>query len=248
MRIAILTAIHNRIELTEIFIERTKRAIEEANTTNEYVLCSVISIDSKKPKNLDGRQMLITYTDNDPLGKKWNAGMRHARTYADPDYVMILGSDDLISSSLLELIDHKINQGYEFISFKDLYFYSLNRKRVKFGECGYWDGRGQNRSLGPARVCHRRILEKINWAPWGETKNSGLDGSFIKNIKDYIPEKKKILLSLKETNTYCLDIKTEGNINGIGNFELEPIKPEVLMSKFMDKDEIEAVLRYKELL
>jgi len=244
-RIAILTAIHNRPEITDIFIERTKRAIRRANTVNEYLFCAVASNDIVTPKLKDYSLELITYTQNKPLGRKWNLGMQDVGNYISPDYVIILGSDDLISHSFLELVDHKINQGYELISFNDLYFYNLNRRRIKFNVCGYWAGRRKGFALGVGRVCGRRILDAINWAPWGETKDSGLDGSFVKRTKEFWNPTTTTLLFLKEHGAYCMDIKTEGNISGIGNFDIEEIDPRKLMSRFMDDDEIERVFEYK---
>lgn len=240
--IAILTAIHNRREIAEIYANRLNRAICNANVTNKYVPYAVLTIHESIPKDMEDYS--ITWAYNEPLGRKWNIGMQDVANYVSPDYVMILGSDDLISSSFLEHIDHKINQGYELIGIRDLYFYSLNPRRIKYGECGYWAGRGK--LLGVGRTVHRRLLEKVDWAPWGETKNSGLDGSMLKNIRPYLDEGKMTTFTLKETGTYCLDIKTEGNINGIGNFDIEPMPPEELMGRFMDKDEIEAVIKYRD--
>jgi hypothetical protein len=241
-KVAILSACVGLTDIVRVFEERLHRAIAGADTINSFITC-MVATERDKHKVDD-----VLFYKNSPLGEKWNVLCEYVGKVHNPDYIMILGSDDMISSSMLELIDHKINQGYEFIAFNDIYFYSLNPKRIKFSECGYWAGRGANRALGPGRVCCKGLLDEVKWRPWGGTINSGLDGSFWKNIRGYVNEEKKTILSLRATSTYCVDIKTIGNINGIGNLELQSEDPVLLLSKFMDSDEVERIMDIKKSL
>jgi hypothetical protein len=238
MKVAILSACNRRTLVTEIFEERIGRAIKEANLTNKYSTHLVTS--QAGSYKVDD----VIFHPNQPLGGKWNALAKHVGSTYSPDYVMKLDSDDLVSSSLLEYIDHKINQGYDLIGLKDLYFYSLNYRRSKYGVCGYWL-RPSSFIIGPARTCSARLFAENNWSPWETNISSGLDGSFRANTAGMYSNDRVTRFSLLKTNTYCLDIKEDGNINGIGNFNIEEIEPNELMGRFMGGDEIEAVNELK---
>lgn len=155
---------------------------------------------------------------NKPLGEKANYTAVCASLY-DPDYVVFLDSDDIICSALMHLYVDAMREGYDWIGVKDTYFYGLNDKRSKFDVFGYWPGYGHpNRTTGVAKCLSKAMLEKVDWRPFNRRVNSGLDGTMRGKVSRYRPRKKTI--SIRDTKTFCCDIKSRGNLNGIGNYKL----------------------------
>jgi len=94
IKVLCLTALWQRPEITAICFRGLCRLREEFDITALAVhsggfeeLCQLYDVIPLEHKNL-------------PLGKKWNAGLREALKY-DWDYLLTLGSDDLLSNELL---------------------------------------------------------------------------------------------------------------------------------------------------
>jgi len=239
-KVAIISAVRKKNPMTEVFEERLRRALDRAGVVNEYKTFCVVS--ERSDFNFDD----VLVHNNNPLGRKWNSLSEHVHRSYDPDYWIKLDDDDLISSSLIEIIDHKINQGYMLIGLTDLYFYSINPRRSKYGHCGYWGGYKARSILGPARTCSDRLFSIAGWRPWDDDIKSGLDKSFKVNTNASYNGDTTAKISLRNSKTYCVDIKTVGNINGIGGFDIDLTEPQKLLSSFMDKDEVERVRAYRE--
>ena len=60
---------------------------------------------------------------NKPVSDKWNHAFEYLRNIG-VSYVLVLGSDDIISTDLLRRIDEKAEQGYDLIGVKSVYFYA----------------------------------------------------------------------------------------------------------------------------
>jgi len=100
--------------------------------------------------------------------------------------------------------------------------------------------------LGPARTCSDSLFSATGWRPWDDDIKSGLDKSFKTNTNTLNNGDMTAKISLKSSGTYCVDIKTAGNINGIGGFDIDLIEPQKLLSSFMDEDEVERIRSYRE--
>jgi len=147
---------------------------------------------------------------NVPLGAKANACLKAMRGHVD--YVLNLGSDDLISNSLMQRYIKLIEEGYDMVGVKDMYFYERLRNRLIYWE-GYTERRRRGESLGLGRVLSAKLLDTFNWEMWEENINMSMDWSMTQKLKDITNKK---VISLKETNTFAVDIK-DGN--SMGNFE-----------------------------
>lgn len=236
----IITAVHDRESMTDMFFYRLIRSIGNAKTTNRFIPVAVVT-PKQESVCIDHGVDYLSY-QNRPLGAKWNALVSYTQYKYYPDYIMILGSDDFISSSYLEYIDDKINQGYDLINPMDIYYYSLNWKRRYYGECGYYGGK--ERILGVGRTVSRKILDDIKWKPWDDDINNGMDRCFAQKMSWGKPYRVHRFY-LRDTSTYILDIKSDGNIGGIGAYNIEPISPSQLLPLIMKSDEIKRLNSYK---
>lgn len=103
---------------------------------------------------------------NNPLSYKWNAGVIATRSY-DPDGVVIVGSDDLISANAFPLMAEKLAGGVDFFGISDLYFFDVTTRRL-----GHWAGYGdvypdrQGEPIGCGRSFSRNLLERTGWNLW----------------------------------------------------------------------------------
>ena len=203
MKIGILSCIYGRPEVTDIFGHGLARLRDKFGITP-----LIVGSEGEESKNVAQKHgLLYIEYSNRPLGSKFNAGMVALKSYK-PDYVMVLGSDDLISDSFMKVFIREMKKGYDLIGTLDCYFYSPAHKRI-----GYWDGYSNPRkgeTIGMGRTLSKKLLEKCNWIPWVHRLNQGLDGSMMSRINTHKPNVSKICV--KTEDIFCLDIKTEGNI------------------------------------
>lgn len=113
-------------------------------------------------------------TENTPLGKKKNFGLKQASAYQF-DYLLEIGSDDLITDELLDQYLEYFDQ-YEFFGISDICYVessNLECRRLTTNTTTY----------GAGRIISRKVLESMNWNIWSDEINRGLDNNSIRNIK-----------------------------------------------------------------
>lgn len=134
------------------------------------VVCS-INEDSNFVRGLKLPNIHIVTTSNNPLGKKWQFGVDHARTLgANP--VIILGSDDFLSANFIEKAC-ELSKYHDFVFFDNWFIhaqkeqknYFLKYNMIKYGKP----------PLGSGRVYSERFLERHNWALFDTGKDWHLD-------------------------------------------------------------------------
>jgi hypothetical protein len=186
--------------------------------------------------------------ENRPVSRKFNAGLKEIRKH-NPSHVMILGSDDIVSDGLFETYKNILSvEDKDIMGIHDLFFLGLNRKRWGFGVCGYWAG-NKRRMLGVARMFSAYILDMVDWELWYDDRNAGLDAAASKsvaNLKDDGLIITSTTLSIMEHGHLVIDIKTEGNISSMSNFELRERNPTELFKGHLPKEEADAILEYIE--
>lgn len=113
------------------------------------------------------------YHDNQPLGKKWNSLFKLAADYK-PDNVLFVGSSDWVSDNWVPYMNDYTDE-FDMIGLAGFYLLDIGKEyRVCFWP-GYGPGPRAKEPIGIGRVISRRILEKINWAPFDETKSRSMD-------------------------------------------------------------------------
>src|SRR5690554_2747550 len=162
MKTHVLTACWKRPEITRICFEGIKRLGLQAT--------AAISEESYIPM-CEEYGINWVMVPNNPLGAKWNAGLKEALKH-EWDYLLILGSDDLISNDLID--KYLSHDGWDMIGVKDFYIY-------KDGKVKYFNYR-TNRTVGAGRMIKRTAIKGELWEPW---RNKGLDGSCSRKMEKW---------------------------------------------------------------
>jgi hypothetical protein len=154
---------------------------------------------------------------NDPLGRKWNAGMK-AFSKLNPDYVMIIGSDDFVTDNTMQYILDRCNEGFDVIGMRDCYFYDSTTERL-----GYWKGftatHRIGESMGMCRTLSKRVLDLLRWEPWYSKANAGLDWTMTQRLKGI--KHTQHVFSLREQGLFAVDYKSVGNICSFEQYDTE---------------------------
>lgn len=158
------------------------------------------------------RHIQWTWCDNTPLAKKWQHGVDYVKKNYEADALLMLGSDDVIEGAKNYL--KYLEQGYEFIGIKDVYFKELNTGRVK-----HWQGYTNHRrgeSAGAGRCFSKELLDRIDWKFWNVDIEKGLDGHLTNKLKTI--EHKSILIDSSEVK--ITDLKDENSLTPFHRFNL----------------------------
>ncbi len=212
VKIVILTCVYKRPQILKLFLENfqalRKDLIETIDLT--MIMAGAVWDDYAVWKTYDQYKEGILWVEmsNKQLGRKWNATSKYLR-HKDFDYVLILGSDDLINKTLLtKYIDHA-KAGYNYFGLKDMFV--LNSKT---GEMIYWKGYTHNRkgeTIGAGRMLSKRIVEELDYTLWDDKLNRGLDGSMTSRIKKLPFVNEKVFSYQKDSVLVC-DVKSDVNI------------------------------------
>jgi hypothetical protein len=145
---------------------------------------------------------------NHPASNKWNIGLEWLRTQ-DIEYVIILGSDDILSTQTLANIIVATNSAPDLIGFNSLYVYSASGSTK--GKIKHITTKGV---LGVGKTVHRRVLDATNWRPWdyGAGRSWGMDSIFSRNTAQHI--KSRIIV-----DGVIVDVKTAESLNKFSMFE-----------------------------
>ena len=205
MKTHILTALWQRPEITRICFEGIKRLGLSATASiseESYIkTCEEYGID-------------WVMTPNQPVGHKWNAGMIQALNHKW-DYVMILGSDDIVTNSIFDI--YKPLMGVYFMFGVDsCYFYHKGKiKRFSYKD-------KSTMSVGAGRMLHRSLVEDC-MPLWGDV-NRSLDGSCLKRIRSKGYDEKVVSLG----DAVIMDIKSDTNLNHFSRLEGDFVNATIL--------------------
>jgi len=206
MKLGILTAIWGRPQLTKIYLNRMKYLQEKYG-----IVCVCVGSENQFTQECLDRGIIYTDYNNKPVSNKWNHGMLSFRDI-DIDHVMIMGSDDFASDSFYEYVMDMI-KGKDFTGCHDLYIYGARKGRRGFGQLFYFTYTGY--VIGPGRCYSKRILKMMDFTPWDDGRNAGLDGSIARNVKRLGGTVVRKSFGMKEEGLFLVDIKTTNNISSV---------------------------------
>jgi hypothetical protein len=168
IKLLVYLAVWKRPEITEICFAGIKRM--QTHPNYEIDALAVISEESMIPLCED-YGIGWTMTENSPLGAKKNYGLSQAKKM-NFDYLMEIGSDDLVTNDLLTHYLPFLNHG--FIGVKDICYMDSAS-----GDCRRLMSKS---TYGAGRVISRGNLEKMDWKLWLNRINSGLDNNSVMNM------------------------------------------------------------------
>lgn len=110
--------------------------------------------------------------ENKPLGKKKNFGLNHAKNFVF-DFLMEIGSDDLILNELLDVYK-KFMVKYDFFGIRDAAYIC--------SESGACRRLTSSSTYGAGRMISRKALEAMNFSLWKDNIDKGLDNRSVINL------------------------------------------------------------------
>jgi len=212
MNLTIITAVWKRPEVFEMFAQGVKM-LQKHFKGRLNITVSITGSEGEDSKNMvEAHGFLYTEHPNRALGQKMNKAAIKARQH-NPDYCLLIGSDDVIGASMLEKYYEEMLKGTDYISVKDFYFFDTETKRGL-----YWKGYNKNANRGHAcgagRMLSHRIMEGLGYQPWYNDKLHGvLDTAFdrrYRSVKGLNPIEKSFFL--RDFNGFGLDIKSSTNM------------------------------------
>jgi len=151
LKLAIFFAAYKRLPILKICLDGIKR-LKAAHKDIEFVPFCVYSNDDEgallKKYNVSSLKFC-----NDFLGAKKNAGLK-ALMGLKWDYMMEIGSDDLVNDKLIDVYRPYFNEGEESFGVSSCYFVDAMTGRVAF-----WIN---NYAIGAGRCIKRSVFENFN--------------------------------------------------------------------------------------
>lgn len=207
MKICIATMIWKRPEVFRIWATGVQRLIDTFKEVNFTVVVAGSEGDVSR-KLVEEFDFHYLETPNKPLGRKANLRIQECRKF-HPDYVLFLGSDDLMSNKTFEFIYDKAKKGYDEIASMDLYIYDSITDTMVYTP-GYLNHR-KGECMAVGRMIRRSVLEASGWHLWDNDINKFLDGSAKKRLNNLVKE--RYYYYLKENGLFIVDIKSGNNIS-----------------------------------
>jgi len=236
MKIVIMTTMYKRHELTNYVFSYYNKLKKELEHAVELIFVVGGSEGDISKEIAERNNFNYIETPNLPLNKKHNNVLLETKKF-NPDAVVLIGSDDIISKEVIYEYIKSIQHGVEYMGFSDLYFYDDGLHYFT----GY-DSSKKDITLGAGRFFSKEFLDKIKWDLWGDVpRNRGLDTASYEKIKLYSPITK--ILRLIDIDGMILDIKSNQNITNIDNIKnKKKIGLDFLKKNAIDLNELNNVL------
>ena len=238
LNLVMLTCVWKRPRLTKIIMSYYSKLKEEIRDTVNLEFVAVGSEGEKSRTICEEAGFHYFEYENQPMSKKWQYGLEMTKKY-NPDGVIIMGSDDIITKEIINFYVEKIKLGYILVGIKDFYIYESSIKKL-----AHWRGYGElndahrmEETIGLGRCLARPLLDKIEFDVWGglELKRN-LDGAMTNRLKEFgvfpisedncsiIVHNGKLLrighigYKLKEMNGFAIDIKSKTNVTNFDRY------------------------------
>ena len=178
--LGVLTCLWQRPALTDVVLRWYQHLKSDLSEQLDLELLAVGSEGAASRALAEDNGFAYVEHPNAPLGAKWNAGLAALRE-RQPDAVVIVGSDDLVSGNLFILYADRIARGCQYLGLTDMYFLDLASRRLCFWP-GYPPGGRHGETLGLGRCLHADLLDVHDWRLWEDGLRMGLDGSMTRRL------------------------------------------------------------------
>ena len=154
------------------------------------------------------------YSKNSQLGKKLNDGIEYASRF-EYDYIMNMGSDDLIHPGLIDLYLPFMKAQVPIIGISSLYFLTKNEDPIFFF---YYNS---PHVIGAARMIHISVVQRVNLikgSVYSVDIRRNMDTNSARRMYECGYNQKSIY---KGDFPYIIDIKSDVNINSFQHITRE---------------------------
>lgn len=178
MKLAIITALHERYGLTRLFLKYYSELVVDGVELGLF--CAVTKTENKMHQLVEDFPMWTpTFTENKPLTHKFASSMAHIKDY---DAMMIIGSDDFINAGYITEGVKRLASA-DYIGGNMIHYLNLGTEHM----IKQWDVLGN--PIGAGRMLSRNLLEHLDWMPW-DFSTPGLDNSMVQKMlyEGIVPE------------------------------------------------------------
>lgn len=178
MNFGVITINYKRPQILKLFCASIKRLRAEAGINFPVVVVS-------EPED---RSMCDSYNighivhPNNPCSEKWNVGTMYLQELG-VDYIIVMGTDDIMSTDCLRNIMVEMNNDIDLIGIKSLYVYDADGKYR-----GTLKRITSKNFFGVGKTINKRVLDAVNWRPWEyhTPRNWGMDAICSRNIAPHV--------------------------------------------------------------
>lgn len=218
MKILILVPVYKRPNILKAHLRNIAEFIS-ANPQHQFIPFYILSEEDVNFKQ--NRQSIRHYKfehcyyRNFPVGEKLNAGLNLAMEVFEFDYLMNMGSDDLLNPYLMKIYEPYINAKHPFFGINNLYFYDIYSLETIF-----FRTMNNDRSIGAGRMVHISVIKDIRSKGdnfWLNNFNSGLDSCSGTQVRTYTSAEEKVI-DVGDI-PMVIDIKSYTNINLFKSFK-----------------------------
>lgn len=223
----IITISNKRPRILELFCYSIQRIRQEMDI---FIPCVVVG--DKGHKEICQKYHINHITqDNHPATRKWNTGTDFMMRYG-VDYILVVGSDDILSTDLVKKLYSQMQQGTDLIGIKSCYFYSadgIHRGELKRLE--------STQILGVARCISRKVIEQAG-VVWPEDKSWGMDAICSRSIGRYVK-------SIAFVEGVVVDVKNKESLNKytMWNGRINKNSPPKVFYNILSEDEIRLLIQ-----
>jgi hypothetical protein len=213
MKIGIVLPCWGRFDVVQLILKQLEKL-------NDVEIIPVLSIEDpqyKKLNELFENSTLKTHictSENHWLGEKHNVGFRKAAKL-DIDWIMNLGSDDLLHPDLIELYKKQNLKNYDIIGIDSVFFYQYPEKLIYFK---YYN---KEQPVGAGRIIRRSFVAemlKVNKSIYRKDLCAALDNNSFANMIKH--DARVLNIETNSDKPYIIDIKTFENIHSFQKIEI----------------------------
>lgn len=226
--IGIISCNYQRVPILRIFASGIRRLREEMGLDIPVVVVGDIG-------GADVcREYNITHIEypNKPLTGKFNRACLEMKGKCDA--VMVMGSDNLLSSQTFMRIKEEADKGIDLIGLSEVYMFGMDD--IYTGNLYYLQ---RTTVLGVGRTVSARVLDRMGWQPWKTDKDRSIDTILLDSVRPHV-----------ETTTllnggFVVDLKTNFNLNKIYFWakKLPRVSPDILWRN-ISQEETSLIKRY----
>lgn len=158
---------------------------------------------------------------NDGIGRKMNAGVR-VSSYSQWDWLITLGSDDLIRPEIFASANYMAAEGFKFFGTNDCILYDWNTGNAKRHKSG-------SQIIGAGRFVHRSLVEQCDYQLWPDDAMSGLDGQSEQRVEEVTGH---YIQHMPTAHPFIVDVKSDVNIHSYEDIPGTKMRRERLIKLF----------------
>ena len=224
MKIVVTTMMWKRPEIFRVWAEALRAAARE-----DMPEVLVAGSEGQRSRALaEGYGFHYIETPNRPIGRKANARFAACRDL-DPDYVILCGSDDIVSQATWRYYEHKAERGRaDEVNIDDIYHLNSHTGDLAYSP-GYKDHRAAE-PVAPWRMLNRSLCDALDWRGWPDDERLFLDGHFYARL-DAIPRTVH-RIHVRDQGLFVCDIKSQVNMT---RWKMHPhwevVEPELIAER-----------------